>query len=311
MDSGSPPLRREGVFVALWTPTDAHGHLLETDLKANLRWLAERGVHGLLALGSTGEFLHLEVSQRKRLLELVVEHAQDLPVIANISDVRPRVVAELGRFARQIGAAAIAVLAPHFYPLERADLVEFFVRAAEASQLPLFLYNFPERTGNRISPRTILEVAQRVPLAGVKQSGGEFEYHRTLAELGREHNFVVLTGGDTRLPEAMALGAVGCVSGLANAVPEPIVDVFEAVKSGEAALAAGPIELLRAMETLTDQLCFPLNVAAAMQARRQRVGAPKSIVSASTQARYEKLVVEFEHLYEAFKLDAKPAAAAG
>jgi len=197
------------------------------------------------------------------------------------------------------------VLPPYFFPLAQADLVEFFVRAGEAAQLPLFLYNFPERTGNRIDLETVAAVADRVPLAGVKQSGGEFAYHRSLAELGREKEFVVFSGSDTRLPEAMALGAVGCVSGLANAVPEPIVAIFEAVKSNQRELVSNPIEFMRAMGSLVDEVAFPLNVAAAMEARGQRVGQPKSVVSAATQARYQKLVAQFRHLYETWKLSRK------
>src|SRR5947208_1685974 len=93
------------------------------------------------------------------------------------------VVTYFGQFARASSADAVALLPPHFYPLAQADLVEFFVRAGEAADLPVFLYNFPERTGNRISLETIGSVADRVRLAGVNQSGGEFEYHRALVEL--------------------------------------------------------------------------------------------------------------------------------
>lgn len=303
MDTQPPALRTDGVFAAVWTPTDTHGHLLEGDLVANVQWLVDKGIHGLLPLGSTGEFLQLEVAQRKRVLELTLEQARGLPVIAHVGDVRPRVVAELGRFARRAGACAIAALPPYFYPVADADLTEYFVRAAEAAQLPLVLYNFPERTGNRVSLRVVAAVAERVPLAAVKHSGSDFEYHRSLAQLGRERGFVVFSGSDTRLPEAMALGAAGCISGLANAVPESIVDIFEAVRAGKPELVTAPVEFMRAMEALAGQIAFPLNIAAAMEARGQRVGAPKSIVSPATQTRYAALVTQFRKLYEAWKLD--------
>lgn len=302
MDTPPPPFRADGVFAALWTPTDAHGHLLEADLAANVQWLVAKGIHGLLPLGSTGEFVQLEVAQRKRVLELTLEQARGLPVIAHVGDVRPRVVAELGRFARRTGACAVAALPPYFYPVADADLTEYFVRAAEAAQLPLVIYNFPERTGNRVSLRVVAAVAERVPLVAVKQSGGDFEYHRSLAQLGRERGFVVFSGSDTRLPEAMALGAAGCISGLANAVPDAIVDIFEAVRVGKPELVTAPVEFMHAMEALADQIAFPLNIAAAMEARGQRVGTPKSIVSPATQARYAALVAQFRHLYEAWKM---------
>ena len=292
----------EGIFCALWTPTDESGALLEKTLKTNLEFLLSKGVHGLLALGSTGEFLHLDVSERKEFLEEVLAGCSGLPVIANISDIRPAAVADLGRFARDHGAAAVAVLPPYFFPLAQSDLVEFFVRAGEAAKLPLFLYNFPERVGNRISLETVAAVADRIQLAGVKQSGGEFEYHRPLVELGRRRNFTVFTGSDTCLPEAMALGVNGCVSGLANAVPDVVSEVFACVKRGPADQHGQAAERMRQIGALVDQLEFPLNVASVMEARNLSPGHPKSVVSPRTQGRYKKLVGEFRRLFREWKL---------
>ena len=297
----APPLR-EGILPALWTPTDADGRLLEGDLKKILRFLVANKVHGLMALGSTGEFVQLEPVTRMRALELAVANDGALPVLANISDVRPRVVAELGRFARHCGAAAVSVLPPYFFPLAQADLVEFFVRAGEVAQLPLFLYNFPERVGNRIALETIAAVAERVPVAGFKQSGAEFEYHRALVQLGREKNFVVFTGADTALPAAMALGCTGCVSGLANAVPDLVVEIFNAVKAGQPAAALPAADQMKQLGRLADQLEFPLNIAAIMEARGLPTGQPKSIVSPATQTRYERLVAECQVQFREWKL---------
>lgn len=293
---------REGIIVALWTPTDERGQLLTRELEANLDFILASRLHGIMPLGSTGEFIHFDPAQRKQILEFVSRRVGPLPVIANISDVRPAVVAELAIHARQIGCAAVTALPPWFFPLAPADLVEFFVRAGEAAQLPLFLYNFPERTGNRISLETVAAVAARVPLAGVKQSGAEFSYHRELVQLGREKNFVVLTGADTRLAEAMALGVTGCVSGLANVVPEAELEIFHAVKAGAPARAAAPC-IMSALGGLMDKLEFPLNVAAAMAARGRHVGAPKSIVSPATQVRYQALIAEVRELFNQWKLN--------
>lgn len=286
----------EGVFCALWTPTDSEGALLKRELRENIQFLQDRGIRGLLALGSTGEFLHLDLPQRKAFLECVRAEAGDLPVIANISDVRAAAMAELAHFAKLTGCAAVALLPPYFYPVAQADLVEFFARAGEAAQLPLFLYNFPERTGNRIALETVAAVAERAHLAGVKQSGAEFEYHARLVELGRAKNFVVLTGSDTRLPEAMAMGVAGCVSGLSNAVPEPIVEIFEACRAGEPQRAALAIERMRRIGEHVERLEFPLNVAAIMEARGRPVGHPKSCVSPATRARYQQLVAALRGL---------------
>ena len=213
-------LPQEGVLVALWTPTDSSGRLDTAVVRANLQFLQRKGLAGLMLLGSTGEFLRLEVAERLRFLEVIRPLAEGWPAMVNVSDARPPAVVQLGQRVRELGFASISLLAPWFYPHSQPDLAEFFARSAEAIGLPVFLYNFPERTGHRIELATISAVADRVRVAGVKQSGAEFGYHRELTALGRARGFAVLTGGETRLAEAMGLGVSGCVSGLANAVPE-------------------------------------------------------------------------------------------
>jgi 4-hydroxy-tetrahydrodipicolinate synthase len=273
--------------------------LLPSALAANLALLKQSNLQGLLPLGSTGEFLHLDVVLRKKVMARVAELAGPLKLMVNISDIRPRVVAELGRCARSVGAHAVSLLPPHFYPVAQDDLVEFFVRGAEAAELPLFLYNFPERAGNRIALETIATVAERVPLAGVKQSGEEFAYHTSLVALGRERGFAVLTGADTRLPEAAALGVSGCVSGLSNAVPELVQRAWTASQAQSANLAA---ECMTELGRRIQAVQFPLDVAAVMEARGLETGPFKSLVSGATRARYDRVVAEVRELLRQWKL---------
>ena len=292
----------QGILPALWSPTDTDGKVLGEELRNNVRFVIERGVHGLLALGSTGEFLQLDPGQWRRLLEITLETAGSLPVVVNISDIRPKIVAERAEFARNAGAAAVTVLPPYFFPVPQLDLVEFFVRAGEVAKLPLFLYNFPERTGNRIALETVAAVADRIELAGIKQSGAEFDYHKELISLGHEKGFVVVTGSDTRLEEAMNLGVAGCVSGLSNAVPELTVEIYNAVKQGDRARASIATQRMQSLGKLVERIEFPFNVSAIIEARGQSVGHPKTIVSTDTQSRYQTLVEEFRTLFREWNL---------
>lgn len=279
----------QGIFCALWTPTGPDGEILEGVLKSNLAFLRQHRVHGLLALGSTGEFLQLDLAKRKHFLELVVASANGLPVIVNVSDLRPKAVREMARFAKQIAAAAVALLPPYFYSATREDMVEFFVRAGEETDLPLFLYNYPERTGNRIDLETVAAVASRVRLAGMKQSGADFGYHQALVQLGREKGFVVLTGSDTRLPEALEMGVVGGVSGLANAVPDLVRQVFDDFRKARPVKSSLAQERMKQIGELVERLEFPMNVAASMEARGLQPGEPKSLISSASRRRQADL----------------------
>jgi 4-hydroxy-tetrahydrodipicolinate synthase len=299
----------EGILAALWLPTDDAGELIAADLAHNIAFLKACGIHGFLALGSTGEFAQLDLEQRKRALELVAELAQPLPVIANVSDIRPRAVADLGHFARRLGLPAIAVMTPGFYPSSQEDALAHFLHAADSSGLPTFLYNFPELTGTRIDLETVAAFADRARMAGIKQSGREFEYHRDLIQLGREKKFNVFSGSDTRLPEVFTMGAAGCIGGLVNLAPEFMVHLYAVCREGIPGRIDPEFERLQTIGKIVDRLTFPLSIAAGMEARGLPTGAPKSIVSARSRAIHEEIVADLGHLFVAWGLPmAKPRA---
>lgn len=288
--SSNPPVPTGGVFAALWLPTDQEGRLLRKELAQNLDFLKRHEVTGVLALGSTGEFPQFDLEQRKRALATIAELASPLQVIANVSDIRPKAVAELGRFARELGLSAIAVMPPGFFPSRQDDALAHFRHAAESSQLPTFLYNFPELTGTRIDLATVAAFADEGAMAGIKQSGGEFKYHRELIALGREKNFTVFSGADTRLPEVFGLGADGCIGGLVNIAPDLMVHIYKVLRENKPGVVSPAFEQLREIGATIDQLTFPLNVAAGIEARGLNPGVPKAIVSSSSMEIYRKIV---------------------
>jgi dihydrodipicolinate synthase/N-acetylneuraminate lyase len=287
----------KGILAALWLPTDEAGDLISSDLDRNIAFLKEAGIDGILALGSTGEFSQFDLGQRKRALETVARLADPLPVIANVSDIRPRAVADLGRFARTLGLPAIAIMTPGFYPSSQEDALAHFLHAADSSGLPTFLYNFPELTGTRINLETVSKFADRARMAGIKQSGAEFNYHKDLIGLGSEKNFVVFSGADTRLPEVLALGAAGCIGGLVNVAPELMVHLYRVCAEGKPGSVEPAQARLRDIGKAVDRLTFPLSIAAGMEARGLHTGAPKAVVSPRSREIHEEIVAELRRLF--------------
>lgn len=86
------------------------------------------------------------------------------------------------------GSPAVALMPPPFFPLSQDDILAFFLHVAEAVDLPVMFYNFSELCGKRIDLATIAACADRAPMCAIKQSGGEFAYHRELIAIGREKN---------------------------------------------------------------------------------------------------------------------------
>jgi 4-hydroxy-tetrahydrodipicolinate synthase len=290
----------KGIIPAVWTPTDESGNLLREPLRKNIEAMVSASVDALLVLGSTGEFIHLTLDQRKEVLETALEFAGKIPVLTNISDVNPRNVVELGRHASQSGAAGVSLLPPWFFPLSEDDLVEFFVWCANKNDLPVTIYNFHAMTGKRLTPKIVRHIAERVKIGGLKHSAGELEEHRELVNVGREFGFNIVTGWDTHLPETMAMGVNGAIAGTANFIPELLVKIFRSIESGRTEEGHEPARQMRQIGDLLSALEFPLNVAAAMEARGREVGAPKSIMSAQTRARYNALKENMRALLNQF-----------
>jgi 4-hydroxy-tetrahydrodipicolinate synthase len=299
-----------GIFSAQWIPTDASGQVDRTSLATHIAFQRRHGISGLLALGSTGEFPHFDLEQRKQVLATVAEIAAPLPVIANVTDIRPRAAIELGRLAKSLGLPAIALMPPVFFPISPADMLAYFLHVSDAVGLPVMLYNFPELTGKRIELPTIAAFAERAPMCAIKQSGSEFAYHRELFALGREKKFVVMSGADTRLPEAFQLGAAGCIGGLVNVVPELMVTLDRVYRQGQSGEGSGAAAAMKDVGRIVDQLTFPLNVGAGVAARGFSPGVSKMVVSPESQALHAKVVDELVALFKAHNLAlANPAAA--
>lgn len=302
----SSPYKPKGIYAAQWIPTDDAGRIDHRALAELIAFERGNGIHGILALGSTGEFPQFSVEERKTVLKTLMELAGGLPVIANITDIRPRAAIELGRCAKDLGAVAVGLMPPMFFPVSPADQLAYFLHVAERVDLPVMLYNFPELTGKRIDLPVVADFADRAAMCAIKQSGGEFAYHRELIALGKEKGFVVMSGADTRLPEVFALGAAGAIGGLVNIVPELMVKLYricvEGHKGETQAIAGAMVEVGR----IVDQLTFPLNVAAGIEARGFSPGTPKMVVSRESHAIYQKILGDLRGLFARMNLPLGP-----
>lgn len=289
--------RLDGIYCALWTPTDQNGNILWRVFEKHLAFVLGTPVNGIMALGSTAEFVHLTLAQRKQILERVTAecNARGRGVIANVSDIQIRNVIDLARHAQHAGATCISVLPPWYYALEQRDLAEFFIEVAFASEAPLALYNYPEVTGKRIELETIERVAKRAKLVAVKQSGADFAYHNELIQLGKKLGFVVMSGADTRLEEILGLGCTGSVSGLANAIPEVLCEIYRNFRNGRT--SPQQTSFVSELAKLINPVLFPFNVKAAIAGRGLETGARKMPVSSETLTTYETVLENVKALY--------------
>ncbi len=285
---------RRGVIAALWVPTDANGRLMKDAVAKHISWLVSKGVYGALISGTTGEFIRFSIEERKRLLAEIAEvNAGRLPLLANLSAMRVDDVHALGKEAQSLGYKGGTLMTPWFFPLTQEDMLEHFLACADGMDMPAYLYNFPERTGNRIGPMVVEEFAKRQNMAGIKQSGAEYEYHKELIALGEKYDFSVFSGFDLRMPDIFGLGAKGVIGGLVNMAPEYMIQIYKAFHEGakdvDVKMCA---ERLLEIGRIIDQAAMPFNVQFGLEARGFEPGVIKVPVSASTKAAREKVLTE-------------------
>ncbi len=291
-----------GIVCALWTPLKDSGEIDYPLLDRHLEFLKSAGLTGIMALGSTGRFLNLPPAQREELLVHILRQTSPLPVIANVSDLDFGVIKRLGAVAREHGAAGVSVLPTWYFEQSQSDLIEWFVAGGKAAGLPLWLYNFRECTRNHIEINTVREVWERVEVGGFKQSGAQQDFITELAALAQQKPFSVFAGADDRIAESLKLGAVGCISGLANSLPDVMVKVYDAAKAGDVSSAAAGLELLRSVVRRCHLVPFPWNQAAIIEARGLNPGVLPDLMSRVTRAHYAQLKRETLALFIEFGL---------
>lgn len=242
--------RFTGIFPAVLTPIRTAGktdtgtraeiaEVAEEALRKHVDFLIEAGVHGLYPAGTTGEGPVLSHRQRRRLAEIVVDQAAGrVPVMVHVGDISTEGTIALAVHAAEIGAAAIGVVTPYYYPLTQAQLEKHFrAVAAAVAPLPVYLYNIPENAKNEIAPATAARLIHEVEnIAGLKDSSKDVvRLQSYLAAIGPAAN--VLIGSDDLLHPSLAAGADGLISALANVAPELMVRIYEASTSGDVATA--------------------------------------------------------------------------
>lgn len=221
-----------GIYPALATPLDEDETVDEAGYRRLLRRVLDAGVHGVVVLGSAGEFAALADDQKERAIAIVVsEVAGQVPVIAGTGEPGTRRAVAMTRRAAQLGADAAMVVPPYYNPLSDAGVVAHYRALAEAGDLPVVLYNIPGCTKVTIDLNVACELAAEPAIIGIKDSGGNFGHFQSLVQR-LPAGFTVVTGSDNLLFASLAVGGSGSIGPGANVAPEWFVALWNAAKEG-------------------------------------------------------------------------------
>jgi dihydrodipicolinate synthase/N-acetylneuraminate lyase len=216
----TPGAERPPLIVAAVTPlTDDGTRLDEAVIWPMIRFLVEHGADGVFACGTTGEGILLGIDERKEAT-VAFRAALRSRLIVHCGAQTTAETVELAAHAAEIGADAVAVIPPPYYPLDADALTEHLVAAATAcAPLDFYIYAFTARSGYPVPLEVVGRVRDRAAnLAGLKVSESPFAAVEPFLDLG----LPVLVGSEPLIPAALARGAVGAVSGLAAAFPDVV-----------------------------------------------------------------------------------------
>ncbi|HSU58854.1 MAG TPA: dihydrodipicolinate synthase family protein [Bryobacteraceae bacterium] len=234
MATEKQPNLASGVYAALATPrrsasidADAAGLLDYQDV------IIQAGIDGLVLFGSTGEFIHYDVTERMRVVILAIRRSR-IPVLVNVSHSTLAGAMDLAENAIKAGAAGVLLMPPYFYRYPDEQILAFyeqFVKEIER-RIPIYLYNLPAFT-NPISAGLADRLLRSGDFAGIKDSSGDWRMFEVLSSLHSQFPFQLLVGSEELYLRASLAGADGIVSGVAAAVPELLVALQRALRSAD------------------------------------------------------------------------------
>ena len=224
----------DGVFIPV--PTPYKGDAVATDrLKGNLERWNETGLGGYVILGSTGEFPMLSEAERDAVLVAARESIpREKAFIAGTGSNATLITIRQTRRAAELGADAAIVITPHYFTKafsQPAAQVRHYLAVADASPIPVMLYNFPLNTGINLEPDTVARIAEHPNVCGIKDSSGNIPQAAQIIHLTPK-SFHVLVGAAAALLPALTIGSAGGILALAVIAAREFVDVHALARQG-------------------------------------------------------------------------------
>ena len=227
----------KGILAPMVTAFDNEGKI---DFKGNeivINSLINSGLDGILFLGSTGEFFGMTIKEKKEFISFVIKTVNKrVSVLIGTGGTIVKEVIELTKFVEKAGADAAVIVCPYYFKLDDESIYKFYAEIAESVELPIFIYNYPDRTSINIDPKLVLKLAKRYKnIVGIKDTVDSMSHTRKLIETVKSElkDFAVFSGFDEYLIPNLLAGGNGIIGGLCNITPELFVNFYKAYKDND------------------------------------------------------------------------------
>ena len=231
-----------GAGVAIVTPMNADFSINYQELGNLIDWQIENGTDAIVICGTTGESTTMSDKEHVECIRFAVERtAGRVPVVAGAGSNDTTYAVWLSKEAKQLGADALLHVTPYYNKTSQAGLVRHFTMVADATDLPVIVYNVPPRTGMDIQPATYLELSKHPNIVATKEANGNISSSvRTAALCGDD--LAIYSGEDGLIVPLLSLGGKGVISVLSNVAPKETHDMCQLFFDGKTA-EAGALQL--------------------------------------------------------------------
>jgi len=221
-----------GIIPPMLTAFDKKGDFDPTAQKEIVKFLVDK-VQGFYPCGTYGSGPLMSSEERKEVAEVVINEVNGrVPVILHVGGCSTRSVVDLAKHAESAGADFVAAVPPTYYGFGDDAVERHFRALVEAVSIPVFIYNNPKATGVTVKAKLLATLAD-LGVAGIKDSSFEIISFWDLMWAVKKPDFIQVIGTEALILPAVSMGAQAAVCGLANAIPEPVVELFEAISQGD------------------------------------------------------------------------------
>ena len=239
-----------GAIPALITPFTADNQIDVDGFRRNIEFTIKGGVSAIVPCGTTGESATLSSDEHMKVVDIAIESSK-VPVIAGTGSNSTDEAVLFTKHAADAGADAALVITPYYNKPTQNGLVAHFEKIANATDIPIILYNVPSRTSVDMSVATIAQLAKHPNIIGIKEATGDMGKASEIIAKTKDDDFILLSGDDIATLSLMAIGGTGVISVAANILPAKISEMVSLFEKGEMKKAmAIHLELVPIMKTL-------------------------------------------------------------
>ena len=219
--------KSRAIIPAICTMLNEDESFSEEDQRKLVSKLLQKQVGGFYVGGSTGEGIMLPTSVRKLLIKTVVDEVNgQVPVIAYIGYLDTKSAVRLAQYAQEVGADGVASVPPYYFSFEWDEVKNYYQSLAEAVDIPLIIYEIPQRTGVSLSLTQIKELFQIPGIKGIKfTSHNHYKMQLIKNSIGKDN--LVFSGSDEMLLSGLAVGADGAIGTFYNLIPELFIAIVQ------------------------------------------------------------------------------------